>query len=84
MADVPCSKATDQCWAGVQIVYGSVGYELSPAEAAALGGALAPDMLPPPSEVPHDCRQSVYRCLICLGDLARRALFGAEALRRVC
>lgn len=62
----------------MQMVYGTVGYELSQTEASALGAALAPGAVPPPSATPRDCRQSVYRCLICLGDLARCALPGVN------
>ncbi len=55
-----------------QARYGSVGYELEPADAAVLRGAVAPEKLPPPAAAPRDCRKSVNRCLIRLGDLARR------------
>ncbi|KAK9838148.1 hypothetical protein WJX81_004181 [Elliptochloris bilobata] len=74
-----CAEAFYQALAAkLQAVYGSVGYELSPAEASALGAALSPAAVPPPSEAPHDCRPSVCRCLICLGDLARYGAAEAE------
>lgn len=54
----------------LQSAYGSVGFELDYADKAALDNALGSVLLPP-RVATLDCRISVYRCLICLGDLAR-------------
>ena len=54
----------------LQAAYGSVGFELDYADKAALDSALGSVLLPP-RVATLDCRISVYRCLICLGDLAR-------------
>ncbi len=54
----------------LQAAYGSVDFQLEFADHAALDAALGSAMLPP-RVATLDCRLSVYRCLICLGDLAR-------------
>ncbi|BDA49482.1 probable telomerase-binding protein EST1A at N-terminal half [Coccomyxa sp. Obi] len=54
----------------LQAAYGSVGFELDYADKSALDTALGSVLLPP-RVATLDCRISVYRCLICLGDLAR-------------
>ena len=54
----------------LQAAYGSVGFQLDFADQAALDAALGSALLPP-RVATLDCRISVYRCLICLGDLAR-------------
>lgn len=68
----------------LQEVYGSAGFTVQPREAGALDGVVASAGSTPsttPSTLPggngeaggasHLCRQSVYRCIVCLGDLAR-------------
>lgn len=54
----------------LQAAYGSVSFQLDFADQAALDAALGSVLLPPRAAT-LDCRISVYRCLICLGDLAR-------------
>ena len=57
----------------LQAAYGSVDFQLSFADQADLDAALSSVALPPRMATP-DCRISIYRCLICLGDLARFAI----------
>jgi hypothetical protein len=54
----------------LQAAFGSVGFKLSFADQAELDAALE-GMVLPPRTATFDCRISIYRCLICLGDLAR-------------
>lgn len=49
----------------LQIAYGDVGFSLADAKLQAL-----PDV-PDNQFQPLDCSMSVYRCLICLGDICR-------------
>ena len=52
----------------LQAAYGSVGFTLADAQLQ------TPPNLPEQQYKQQDCRQSVYRCLICLGDIFRYAL----------
>ena len=52
----------------LQAAYGSVGFSLADAQLQ------SPPHLPEQQYKQQDCRQSVYRCLICLGDIFRYAL----------
>ncbi|KAL0046021.1 hypothetical protein WJX82_011659 [Trebouxia sp. C0006] len=49
----------------LQIAYGAVGFSLEEAQLQT-----APDV-PDHQDIPKDCKTSVYRCLICLGDIFR-------------
>ncbi|KAK9817739.1 hypothetical protein WJX72_001469 [[Myrmecia] bisecta] len=51
----------------LQATYGNVGFQLDADDAPELLNA----ELPPAAAQPQDCRISVYRCCICIGDLAR-------------
>ena len=49
----------------LQTAYGSVGYTVADAQLTAVPS------VPDQTYHQHDCRSSVFRCLICLGDIYR-------------
>ena len=49
----------------LQTAYGSVGYSAADAQLTAVPS------VPDQTYHQHDCRSSVFRCLICLGDIYR-------------
>ena len=50
----------------LQLVFGSVGFDVGAEDAGALNGLAIPT-----DSQNQDCRSSVWRCIVCLGDLAR-------------
>lgn len=54
----------------LQTAYGSVGYSVADAQLTAV------PPVPDQAYRQQDCRNSVFRCLICLGDIFRYEVFG--------
>lgn len=61
----------------LQTAYGNVGYSVADAQLTAV------PPVPDQAYRHQDCRNSVFRCLICLGDIFRYEVFGRIQVRGV-